>query len=299
MAKSKPTLNLVSCSAASSPTAPSSSASSRAGILKFSSVANRCKVERTCEETGRCRSFHERARVLTAENFDINDEDEAKWPHNLLTYHTTRKSTRTCDKNSDASRRHGRKISRMPHDEFGFGEGRRGGNLPSPPPKKKQSNPEKKKKRKKNDKKQKNRTPGRGGGGGREEGGGRGANQTKNKFEWGGGGGERALFFNFFGFFLHFPFFLFFSFFFFFQLFFFFHFFRFFFFFVFFSFFDYFIYFFIFSHFCYHIFFCFFGCFLEKVYSNPRATTIRSNFALVSPPSPPVSLFFSLWGSSR
>ena len=48
-------------------------------------------------------SFQERARKLAEENFDINDEYDSEWPHNftaslVLTFHTTRKSSRTCDK---------------------------------------------------------------------------------------------------------------------------------------------------------------------------------------------------------
>ena len=51
-------------------------------------MANRCKVERTCEvfaavDTSKGQSFSEGARKLAAENLDINDEDDSKWPHNL------------------------------------------------------------------------------------------------------------------------------------------------------------------------------------------------------------------------
>ena len=109
--KSKPALNLVSHTAASSPTAPSSSAASRPGILraptqsarfeshstkcretcrwrfkskwrsvKFTSVANRCKNERQCARTNQDLSFQECARKLAAENSDINDSE---WPNNF------------------------------------------------------------------------------------------------------------------------------------------------------------------------------------------------------------------------
>ena len=118
VAKSKPTLNLVSCSAASSPTAPSSSASSRPEILKAPSqdcsnliaqcagkpaawnsnendAASSSQVWLTdammserarklaAADTNLDQSFQERARKLAAENLDINDEDDSKWPHNL------------------------------------------------------------------------------------------------------------------------------------------------------------------------------------------------------------------------
>ena len=117
MAKSKPTLNLVSRSAASSPAAPSSSASSRPEILtapsqqgsnltgqsagkpaavgsnqndaasssqvlltdaKMSERARKLAAAGTNQDP----SFQERARKLAAENSDINDEDHSKWPHN-------------------------------------------------------------------------------------------------------------------------------------------------------------------------------------------------------------------------
>ena len=100
VAKSKPTLNLVLRYAASSPTAPSSSASSRPGILRAPSqqgsnliaqcagkpvagdsnqndAASRSQVWLTDAKSS------ERARKLAAENFDINDEDDSKRPHNF------------------------------------------------------------------------------------------------------------------------------------------------------------------------------------------------------------------------
>ena len=115
MAKSKPTLNVVSCSAATSPTAPSSSASSRPGILKGSSqegsnltaqcvgtpaagrfksndAASSCQVWLTgakmserarilaSADTNQDQSFQERAKKLAAENLDTNDEVDSKWP---------------------------------------------------------------------------------------------------------------------------------------------------------------------------------------------------------------------------
>ena len=117
MAKSKPTLNLVSRSAASCPTAPSSSASSRprsehpsqqgsnliaqsagkpaAGGSNQNDAASSSQVWLTdakmserarklaAAETNREQSFPERARKLAAENLDINDEDGSKLPHNL------------------------------------------------------------------------------------------------------------------------------------------------------------------------------------------------------------------------
>ena len=36
-------------------------------------------------DTNQDQSFQERARKLAAENFDINDEDDSEWPHNLRT----------------------------------------------------------------------------------------------------------------------------------------------------------------------------------------------------------------------
>ena len=118
VAKSKPTMNLVSRSAASSPTAPSSSASSRPGTLRAPSqqgwnliaqcagkpaaggsnqndAASSSQVWLTdakmserarklaAVDTNQDQSCPERARKLAAENFDINDEDDSEWPHNL------------------------------------------------------------------------------------------------------------------------------------------------------------------------------------------------------------------------
>ena len=115
VAKWEPTLNLVSRSVTSSPAAPSWSASNRPGMLRapsqqgsnliaqsagksaargstqnwrsveFSSVGNRCKNERQCEETRCCRNEPgsekpECARKFAAENSDINDDD-SKWPN--------------------------------------------------------------------------------------------------------------------------------------------------------------------------------------------------------------------------
>ena len=113
VAKSKPTLNLVSRSAASSPTAPSSSASCRPEILKAPSqecsnlaapgagkpaagvssiqndAASSSQVWLTdakmselarklaAADTNQNQSFQERARTLAAENLDINDEDDS------------------------------------------------------------------------------------------------------------------------------------------------------------------------------------------------------------------------------
>ena len=114
----QPTLNLVSQTAASSPTAPSSSASSRPGILRAPSQQgsnliaqcdgkpaaggfnSKCAAlssqmwltdaklsERARKlvavDTNQDQSFPESARTLAAENLDINDEGESKWPHNL------------------------------------------------------------------------------------------------------------------------------------------------------------------------------------------------------------------------
>ena len=119
-AKSKPTLNLVSRSAGSSPAAPSPSAPSRPGILRAPSqqgsnlIAQRAgksaagrsnqndaasssqvwltdakMSERARKlaavDTNRDQSFPERSRKLAVENSDINDEDDSKCPHNLRT----------------------------------------------------------------------------------------------------------------------------------------------------------------------------------------------------------------------
>ena len=114
----KSTLNLVSHTAASSLTPPSSSASSRPGILRTptqqgSNLTAQCAwkpaaggsnqndatsgsqmwltnakmSERARKlaavDTNLDQSFQERARKLATENFDINDEDDSKWPHSL------------------------------------------------------------------------------------------------------------------------------------------------------------------------------------------------------------------------
>ena len=70
VAKSKPTLNLVPRSVARSPTAPSSSASSRPGTLRAPS-------QECSNLTAQC------AGKLDGENLDINDEDDSKWLRNL------------------------------------------------------------------------------------------------------------------------------------------------------------------------------------------------------------------------
>ena len=69
--------------------------------VKFSSVANKCKGERTCEEARRSRNepgseFWRTFKEICRRKYD----EDAKWPHNnrisLWTCHTSRKSTRTC-----------------------------------------------------------------------------------------------------------------------------------------------------------------------------------------------------------
>ena len=117
MAKSKPTLNLVSKTVASCPSAPSSSASSRPGLIRATSqhgsnliaqsagkpaagcsnqndAASSSQVWLTdaklserarklaAKDTSQRQSFPESARKLAAENLDINDEDDSKWPYN-------------------------------------------------------------------------------------------------------------------------------------------------------------------------------------------------------------------------
>ena len=117
MAKSKPTLNLVSHTAANSSTAPSSSASNRPGILRApgqqgsnliaqsagrlaagcsnqTDAASSAQVSQrdaktndsarklAAAETNQDLSFQESARKLAAENSEINDEDDSKLPHN-------------------------------------------------------------------------------------------------------------------------------------------------------------------------------------------------------------------------
>ena len=118
VATSKPPLNLVSRSAVSSPTAPSSSASSRPVILRAPSqqgsnliaqcagksaaggsnqndAASSSQVWLTdAKMSERARKlaavganqdqcYQERTRKLATENFDVNDEDDSKWPHHL------------------------------------------------------------------------------------------------------------------------------------------------------------------------------------------------------------------------
>ena len=48
-------------------------------------MANRCKVERklAAVDTNQDQSFPESGRKLAAESFDIDDEDDSKWPHTL------------------------------------------------------------------------------------------------------------------------------------------------------------------------------------------------------------------------
>ena len=117
VAKSKPTMNLVPRSVASSPTAPSWSASSRSGDTK-STQSKRFESLALCRETSRWSSsqndaasssqvwltdaklrerarklaavdtsrgqrFPESARKLAAQNLDIIDEASTKWPHSL------------------------------------------------------------------------------------------------------------------------------------------------------------------------------------------------------------------------
>ena len=137
VAKSNPTLNLVSQTAASSSTAPSSSASNRPGILGAPSqqgsnpigkgavkltdggsnqndAASSSQVWRSVAKTNNSTrklaaagtnqdlSLQECARELAAENSEIIVDDDSKWPNN---YHISRKSTRICDSNSNASQK--------------------------------------------------------------------------------------------------------------------------------------------------------------------------------------------------
>ena len=116
VAKSKPTLNQISSSAATSPTAPRSSASSRPEILQgqegsnlIAQCAGKPPVEGSNQndaasssqvwltdakfserarklaavDTKQDQNFPDRARKLAAEYSDIKDEDASKWPHNL------------------------------------------------------------------------------------------------------------------------------------------------------------------------------------------------------------------------
>ena len=138
VAKSKPTLNLVSHTAVSFPAAPSSSASSRPGILrapsqqgpnlvaqkcretcrwrfnskwrsvKFLSVANRCKVERTCEERTRIKVFknvHGNLPQKIPTSTTRTTRSGRTITASLVTFHTSRKSTRNCDNNWNASQK--------------------------------------------------------------------------------------------------------------------------------------------------------------------------------------------------
>ena len=117
VAKSKPTLNLVSHAAASSPTALSSSASNRPGILRAPSQQDSNLIAQNAGKpaagdsnqkdgasssqvwqsdvktndsarrlaaagTNQDLSFQDSARRLAAVNSEINDEDDSKWPHN-------------------------------------------------------------------------------------------------------------------------------------------------------------------------------------------------------------------------
>ena len=84
----------------------------------FLSVANRCKDERTCEETCCCRNkpgsefSRKRARKLAAENSDINDEDSTKWPHN---YRMSRANVPHLENVYSKSRQ---KLKRKPEDKM-------------------------------------------------------------------------------------------------------------------------------------------------------------------------------------
>ena len=142
--KSKPSMNLVSRCAASSPTAPSSSTPSRPGILRApstqgSNLTAQCAGEpatggsnqndaastsQMClrdakmserarklaaADTNQDKRFQERAGKLAAENFEVNDEDDSKWPHNLRISHANvphlEKVCSNCDNNSNASQK--------------------------------------------------------------------------------------------------------------------------------------------------------------------------------------------------
>ena len=138
------TLHNVSHIAASCPTAPSSSASSSPDTqstqsarleshstnfretcrwrlkskwrsVKFSSVANSCKDERTCEETS---LLQERSRIRLFKNVQGNLPQKIPTSttrttrsgrtitaYLVLTFHTSRKTTWTCDNNSNASQK--------------------------------------------------------------------------------------------------------------------------------------------------------------------------------------------------
>ena len=146
-AKVEPTLNLVSHIAATSPAAPSSSASSRPGILKAPSqqgsnlspqsagkpaaggskqndAASSSQVYLTdAKMNERARklaaagthqdlSFQERARKLVGENSHINDEDDSKWPHN---YRISRANVPHLEKVCSNLRQ---QLKRKPEDEI-------------------------------------------------------------------------------------------------------------------------------------------------------------------------------------
>ena len=111
VAKSKPTLNLVSRFAASSPTAPSSSASSRPGIHRAPSQQGSNLIDQplgvqndaasiyqvwltdamlserarrlAAAGTNQGLSFQESARKLAAENSEIIVDDDSEWPDNF------------------------------------------------------------------------------------------------------------------------------------------------------------------------------------------------------------------------
>ena len=142
VAKSKPTLNLVFQTAASSSTAPSSNASSRLGIfgapsqegfslvpsaactwrlkskwrsVKFPSVANRCTEERNCEETRCCghepgSEFSRKCKTTCRWNVWTSTTRTTRSGRTIsaclvLTYHILRMSTRIRDDNSNASQK--------------------------------------------------------------------------------------------------------------------------------------------------------------------------------------------------
>ena len=96
-----PTLNLVSHTAASSSTAPSSSASNRPGMPRAPSQQGSNLIAHSAGKpaaggsnqndaasssqvwlpgTHQDLSFQDCARELAAENSEINDEDDSKWP---------------------------------------------------------------------------------------------------------------------------------------------------------------------------------------------------------------------------
>ena len=79
VAKSKPTLNLVSHTAGGS-NQNDAALSSQVWLTdaKMNERARKLVVAGTKQEL----SFQECARKLATENSDINDEDDSKWPHN-------------------------------------------------------------------------------------------------------------------------------------------------------------------------------------------------------------------------